>query len=107
MIKKLHSTFASFSTPLTMKKVLSKNSAHNQQLSDFSISLSEIIATLICRILSLFFFSIGGKFDHANRLFHSVKDAWANCQRDTSDVKELIPEFYCLPEMFVNMNGYR
>ena len=55
------------------------------------------------------FFSLklGGKFDHANRLFHSVKDAWANCQRDTSDVKELIPEFYCLPEMFVNMNGYR
>ena len=49
----------------------------------------------------------GGKFDHANRLFHSVKDAWANCQRDTSDVKELIPEFYCLPEMFVNMNGYK
>ena len=57
MVKKLHSTFASFSTPLTMKKVLSKNSAHNQQLSDFSIFLSEIITTLICRILSLFFFN--------------------------------------------------
>ena len=41
------------------------------------------------------------------RLFHSVKDAWTNCQRDTSDVKELVPEFYCLPEMFVNMNGYK
>ena len=48
-----------------------------------------------------------GKFDHPNRLFHSVKDAWANCQRDTSDVKELVPEFYCLPEMFINMNGYK
>ena len=41
------------------------------------------------------------------RLFHSVKDSWTNCQRDTSDVKELVPEFYCLPEMFVNMNGYK
>uniref|UniRef100_A0A8B9H224 Neurobeachin a n=1 Tax=Astyanax mexicanus TaxID=7994 RepID=A0A8B9H224_ASTMX len=29
-----------------------------------------------------------------------------SCQRDTSDVKELIPEFYYLPEMFVNSNGY-
>ena len=49
----------------------------------------------------------GGKFDHPNRLFHSVKNAWTNCQRDTSDVKELIPEFFYLPEMFNNMNGYK
>lgn len=48
----------------------------------------------------------GGKFDHANRTFHSVLQAWKNCQRDTSDVKELIPEFYYLPDMFVNTNRY-
>uniref|UniRef100_UPI003AAC2120 lipopolysaccharide-responsive and beige-like anchor protein isoform X1 n=1 Tax=Centroberyx gerrardi TaxID=166262 RepID=UPI003AAC2120 len=48
----------------------------------------------------------GGKFDHADRTFSSVSRAWRNCQRDTSDVKELIPEFYYLPEMFVNANGY-
>ncbi len=29
----------------------------------------------------------GGKFDHPNRIFSSVKRAWDNCQRDTSDVK--------------------
>uniref|UniRef100_A0A3Q3MW59 Neurobeachin n=1 Tax=Labrus bergylta TaxID=56723 RepID=A0A3Q3MW59_9LABR len=48
----------------------------------------------------------GGKFDHADRTFSSVSRAWRNCQRDTSDVKELIPEFYYLPEMFVNSNSY-
>ncbi|XP_029950576.1 lipopolysaccharide-responsive and beige-like anchor protein isoform X2 [Salarias fasciatus] len=48
----------------------------------------------------------GGKFDHADRTFSSVSRAWRNCQRDTSDVKELIPEFYFLPEMFVNANNY-
>ncbi|XP_062243865.1 lipopolysaccharide-responsive and beige-like anchor protein isoform X2 [Platichthys flesus] len=48
----------------------------------------------------------GGKFDHADRTFSSVARAWRNCQRDTSDVKELIPEFYYLPEMFVNSNSY-
>ncbi|XP_072262006.1 lipopolysaccharide-responsive and beige-like anchor protein isoform X2 [Pyxicephalus adspersus] len=48
----------------------------------------------------------GGKFDHADRTFSSVSRAWRNCQRDTSDIKELIPEFYYLPEMFVNMNDY-
>ncbi|KAK4887581.1 hypothetical protein RN001_003852 [Aquatica leii] len=49
----------------------------------------------------------GGKFDHPNRLFSSVALSWKNCQRDTSDVKELIPEFFFLPEMFVNSNRYR
>uniref|UniRef100_H3DK38 LPS responsive beige-like anchor protein n=1 Tax=Tetraodon nigroviridis TaxID=99883 RepID=H3DK38_TETNG len=44
--------------------------------------------------------------DHADRTFSSVSRAWRNCQRDTSDVKELIPEFYYLPEMFVNANSY-
>uniref|UniRef100_A0A8C1N6L8 Neurobeachin n=1 Tax=Cyprinus carpio TaxID=7962 RepID=A0A8C1N6L8_CYPCA len=48
----------------------------------------------------------GGKFDHADRTFSSVSRAWRNCQRDTSDVKELIPEFYYLPEIFVNSNNY-
>lgn len=49
----------------------------------------------------------GGKFDHPDRLFSSVALSWKNSQRDTSDVKELIPEFFFLPEMFVNSNRYR
>ncbi|XP_044012939.1 neurobeachin isoform X2 [Aphidius gifuensis] len=49
----------------------------------------------------------GGKFDHPNRLFSSIALSWKNCQRDTSDVKELIPEFFFLPEMLVNSNHYR
>ncbi|XP_035904553.1 neurobeachin isoform X11 [Anopheles stephensi] len=49
----------------------------------------------------------GGKFDHPDRLFSSVALSWKNCQRDTSDVKELIPEWYFLPEMFYNASDYR
>ncbi|XP_062964914.1 lipopolysaccharide-responsive and beige-like anchor protein isoform X5 [Cynocephalus volans] len=48
----------------------------------------------------------GGKFDHADRTFSSISRVWRNSQRDTSDIKELIPEFYYLPEMFVNFNNY-
>ncbi|XP_072547621.1 neurobeachin isoform X1 [Salminus brasiliensis] len=48
----------------------------------------------------------GNKFDHPNRTFSGITRSWRHCQRDTSDVKELIPEFYYLPEMFVNSNGY-
>ncbi|XP_065363338.1 neurobeachin isoform X3 [Calliphora vicina] len=49
----------------------------------------------------------GGKFDYPDRLFSSVNLSWKNCQRDTSDVKELIPEWYFLPEMFYNSSSYR
>lgn len=35
-----------------------------------------------------------GRFDHPNRLFHSIVDTWRNCLSIDSDVKELIPEFY-------------
>uniref|UniRef100_A0A8C7JL13 Neurobeachin n=1 Tax=Oncorhynchus kisutch TaxID=8019 RepID=A0A8C7JL13_ONCKI len=46
------------------------------------------------------------KFDHPDRTFSAITRSWRHCQRDTSDVKELIPEFYYLPEMFGNSNGY-
>ncbi|CAF5096085.1 unnamed protein product, partial [Rotaria sp. Silwood1] len=37
-----------------------------------------------------------GKFVHANRLFHSIPLSWQNCQCDSSDVQELISEFFSL-----------
>ncbi|KRX36623.1 putative neurobeachin -like protein [Trichinella murrelli] len=56
---------------------------------------------------SLFLSLQSGKFDHADRMFHSVAESWKHCLRDTHDVKELIPEFFYLPEMFLNINGYQ
>ncbi|XP_077976450.1 neurobeachin-like isoform X2 [Styela clava] len=55
---------------------------------------------------SLFLNLQGGKFDHADRTFLSVLQSWKNCQRDSHDVKELIPEFFYLPEIFLNSNNY-
>ncbi|OIW14558.1 hypothetical protein TanjilG_14944 [Lupinus angustifolius] len=48
----------------------------------------------------------GGKFDHADRLFQSIDATYKNCLTNTSDVKELIPEFFYLPEFLVNSNSY-
>ncbi|CCG20725.1 Bph1 protein [Candida orthopsilosis Co 90-125] len=49
----------------------------------------------------------GGKFDHADRLFNSIEKAWYSASRDnTTDVRELIPEFYYLPEFLVNSNNF-
>ncbi|GMF25693.1 unnamed protein product [Phytophthora lilii] len=46
----------------------------------------------------------GGKFDHADRLFHSVAETWHNCLTDYTDLKELTPEWFYLPEFLVNCN---
>ena len=49
----------------------------------------------------------GDSFDHADRLFHSIPDAWLSASsRNKTDVRELIPEFFCLPEFLTNINGY-
>ncbi|XWS25391.1 hypothetical protein CRYUN_Cryun27aG0064600 [Craigia yunnanensis] len=48
----------------------------------------------------------GGKFDHADRLFQSIEGTYRNCLSNTSDVKELIPEFYYMPEFLINSNSY-
>jgi hypothetical protein len=42
---------------------------------------------------STFFLELNGRrFDHSNRLFHSIAETWEHCLADTHDVKELIPE---------------
>ncbi|KAI9845074.1 MAG: hypothetical protein M1837_005078 [Sclerophora amabilis] len=49
----------------------------------------------------------GGNFDHADRLFYSIEKAWQSASRDNmTDVRELIPEFFYLPEFLKNSNGY-
>jgi len=46
----------------------------------------------------------GGKFDYPDRLFSSIAESWENCLRSTTDVKELIPEFFYMPEFLMNQN---
>ncbi len=35
-----------------------------------------------------------GHFDNPDRIFHSVASQWYSAMNSSSDVKELIPEFY-------------
>ena len=49
----------------------------------------------------------GGHFDHPDRLFHSIPQSWASASRlNTTDVRELIPEFYYLPDFLLNKNNF-
>jgi hypothetical protein len=45
-----------------------------------------------------------GHFDVPDRLFSSVAQAWKMCYSSLSEVKELTPEFYYLPDFLRNRN---
>ncbi|CAF4138084.1 unnamed protein product, partial [Rotaria sp. Silwood2] len=47
-----------------------------------------------------------GKFDIADRQFHSFQSAWLNIMDSPNEVKELIPEFFYLPEFLINSNKF-
>lgn len=45
------------------------------------------------------------RFDVADRQFHSIASTWRILYENPNDVKELIPEFFYLPEFLTNMNS--
>jgi hypothetical protein len=63
-------------------------------------------------LLRLFPFSEGfkalhdGQFDIPDRLFSSISDTFRSASEDISDVRELIPEFYYLPEFLLNLDDH-
>ena len=49
----------------------------------------------------------GGHFDLADRLFHSIADAWNSASKiNMCDVRELIPEFFYLPDFLLNKDKF-
>jgi len=48
----------------------------------------------------------GKKFDDPDRLFISVKNSYHNSITQNGDVRELIPEFYFIPEIYKNLNNF-
>ncbi|KAG8229067.1 hypothetical protein J437_LFUL005700 [Ladona fulva] len=47
-----------------------------------------------------------GRFDVADRQFHSIPQTWKLLMDNPNDVKELIPEFFYMPEFLTNHNGF-
>ena len=45
------------------------------------------------------------RFDVTDRQFHSIPSTWDGLMENPIDVKELIPEFFYLPEFLSNQNG--
>jgi len=43
-----------------------------------------------------------GRFDLADRLFYSMSESYRGATEEIADVRELLPEFYCLPDFLIN-----
>ncbi|XP_029115173.1 WD repeat and FYVE domain-containing protein 3 isoform X3 [Scleropages formosus] len=73
-------------------------------------SSAMIVASYLVRMepfTQIFLRLQGGHFDLADRMFHSVKEAWLSASKhNMADVKELIPEFFYLPEFLLNSNNF-
>ncbi len=49
----------------------------------------------------------GGHFDLADRMFHSIHEAWESASKNNmADLRELIPEFFYLPSFLENGNRF-
>jgi len=47
-----------------------------------------------------------GRFDITERLFNSIPRAWESVQTTSMDFRELLPEFYYMPDFLTNTNGF-
>ena len=66
------------------------------------------ISNYMIRLIPFAFLSIelqGDGFDEPNRLFFSIEKSFYNISSQKSDIRELIPEFFYFPEMFMNINN--
>ncbi|AMD22055.1 HGL285Cp [Eremothecium sinecaudum] len=49
----------------------------------------------------------GGRFGPPDRIFNSIERSWKSASSEnTTDVRELIPEFFYLPDFLTNVNDY-
>lgn len=70
-------------------------------LHTFSFQFTVIHILTECSLLQ------GGHFDLADRMFHSVRENWLSAAKhNMADVKELIPEFFYLPDFLLNKNNF-
>ncbi|KAL1596459.1 Beige protein-like 1 [Paraconiothyrium brasiliense] len=82
-----------------------ENAAH--YLTHYSSAM--MVASYLIRLQPFMaaFSLIQGGLDHADRMFYSIQSAWDSATgSNMTDVRELTPEFFFLPEFLTNVNDY-
>lgn len=97
-----------------MERYEAMKSLNNENVKPFHYgthySSAMIVSSYLVRLKPFtdsFLLLQGGQFGHADRLFNSIERTWSSAAiENTTDVRELIPEFYFLPEFLLNINDY-
>ena len=103
------------------KKKKDKNNEDDMELNLGPIQINQVpyyfgshysnptyVSHYLTRIFPFSFVSIeiqGDKFDDPDRMFFCIEKTFESACTLNNDVRELIPEFYLMPEMFLNKNN--
>ena len=93
----------------TLKENLKENNGEGMKPYYFGSNYSNpyYVCYYLMRIFPFTHIAIelqGSRFDQPDRLFLSVENSFYNSTTQKTDVRELIPEFFYLPEIFLNIN---
>ena len=91
--------------PKKLKKIKDNNQIAHFYSTHYSNPM--YVSHYLCRLFPFSQLRIelqGENFDVAERLFSSIETTFESATTQKTDVRELIPEFYYLPEMFENIN---
>eukprot|EP01102_Stenamoeba_stenopodia_P003313 TRINITY_DN1325_c0_g1_i2.p1 TRINITY_DN1325_c0_g1~~TRINITY_DN1325_c0_g1_i2.p1 ORF type:complete len:734 (+),score=167.59 TRINITY_DN1325_c0_g1_i2:1-2202(+) len=97
-LKEFMKRYENFSDPDVPKFMYGSHYSNSGVVLYYLVRL-ESFTTLLLQLQS-------GRFDVPDRMFDSIPTTWSSCLSSTSDVKELIPEFFYLPEFLVNHNSF-
>jgi hypothetical protein len=91
------------------KEEISDGISYVQEAYYFNTNYSNSVYTCnyLLRVFPYSFIAIeiqGDGFDDPNRLFYSIERTFNMISSLNGDLRELLPEFYYLPEMFMNIN---
>ena len=93
----------SLSLPPTLYPFLHPLYPLSPSIPSFLPSCSSLPSSLHSSLFYLSVFSLGDSFDIADRTFRNMGTTWwLSSSESTTDVKELIPEFFFLPEFLTN-----
>ena len=105
-------TFESESTSRERYKTLAEMGDHNAPAFHYGTHYSSamIVTSYLIRLQPFVKSNLllqGGSFDHADRIFYSIAKAWISASgQNQTDVRELTPEFFYLPDFLTNINEY-
>ena len=93
---------------LTSYKVIKQDGILKPYIFGCNYSNPTYVCNYLIRLFPFTQISIeiqGSGFDTPHRLFVSIEKAFKNATSQSTDIRELIPEFFFLPEMFTNLNN--